>query len=739
MADFLRALLCLTVIVDFFLALMVIKSNSKKLENRFFAVFLFAAVFWSIGDALMLYADTYETARAGVILFYVAPLITTLFVLLFSLVFPNNRPIRARTAIIFAIPTLVIFLAMSINTDLFLQGIVLNPEGQNLVTHHAKPYQIYSLYFNAYFVVAYILLIRSYRRSQGDTKKRVGYALWSILVTSILALFTNLTLPIAGKNEYVFAGPMFMLFFAVVVTMGIIRYRFLDIRLVVARSLGYLLSVVTLAAIYGFVAFNVVNELVFSGEEIVFVQRVAFTILAVIIAFTFQPLRQFFDRLTNKLFYQDAYSPQNFLDGLNQVLVSTIDLGAMLHSTGRVVESNLKSEFCAFAIHRTAYEGHRVIGDTGVLHGGKISEDLAELTTGGEKIWVTDGLEGQPELKRLLEKNRIAVLVKLASSASANAEGVGYLMLGAKKSGNPYNSQDIKVLEIVANELVIAIQNALRFEEIQKFNITLQEQIEQATGQLKRTNEKLRALDETKDDFISMASHQLRTPLTSVKGYLSMVLEGDAGKIDAKQAKLLNQAFISSERMVYLIADLLNVSRLKTGKFIIEPTPVNLAEVISSEVVQLVETAEARGLKLAFEKPKHFPTLMFDETKIRQVIMNFIDNAIYYTPAGGHIIVKLEESSESISLKVVDEGIGVPKHEQPHLFTKFFRAGNARKARPDGTGLGLFMAKKVIIAQGGSLIFRSTEGRGSTFGFTFAKARLKPPAGAEAAAEPQAQ
>jgi signal transduction histidine kinase len=115
---------------------------------------------------------------------------------------------------------------------------------------------------------------------------------------------------------------------------------------------------------------------------------------------------------------------------------------------------------------------------------------------------------------------------------------------------------------------------------------------------------------------------------------------------------------------------------------------------------------------------------MLDETKTRQVIMNLVDNAIYYTPTGGHIKVQLTAADKTVELRVVDDGIGVPKSEQHHLFTKFFRAGNARKARPDGTGLGLFMAKKVVLAQGGSIIFESRENVGSTFGFSFPRAKL---------------
>jgi signal transduction histidine kinase len=203
-----------------------------------------------------------------------------------------------------------------------------------------------------------------------------------------------------------------------------------------------------------------------------------------------------------------------------------------------------------------------------------------------------------------------------------------------------------------------------------------------------------------------------------------MVAEADAGKLTKQQKELLEQAFLSSQRMVYLISDLLNVSRLRTGKFVIENKPTNLAEVIATEVNQLQEAAKSNQQTLEYKKPTSFPELNLDETKIRQVIMNFMDNALHYTPKGGRITVILKDTGKSIEFTVEDNGLGIPKTDQKHLFTKFFRAQNAKKARPDGTGLGLFMAKKVIIAQGGAVIFSSDEGKGSTFGFTIPKKAL---------------
>ncbi|HWT55837.1 MAG TPA: HAMP domain-containing sensor histidine kinase [Candidatus Microsaccharimonas sp.] len=291
---------------------------------------------------------------------------------------------------------------------------------------------------------------------------------------------------------------------------------------------------------------------------------------------------------------------------------------------------------------------------------------------------------------------------------------VGLMVAGFYNELEAISEQSMQLLDRLSEPIGIALDNRLLFEENRRIVL-----------QLQRSNIKLKALDETKDDFISMASHQLRTPLTSIKGYLSMVLEGDAGEINETQRKMLGQAFTSSQRMVYLIADLLNVSRLKTGKFIIESASTDLSQMIDEEMAQLTEAAASRGLTLTFKKPATFPKLMLDETKTRQVIMNFIDNAIYYTPKDGHIKVELKDTGPTIEFRVVDDGMGVPKAEQHHLFTKFYRAGNARKARPDGTGLGLFMAKKVVTAQGGAIIFESKESKGSTFGFTFSKAKLQ--------------
>jgi signal transduction histidine kinase len=177
--------------------------------------------------------------------------------------------------------------------------------------------------------------------------------------------------------------------------------------------------------------------------------------------------------------------------------------------------------------------------------------------------------------------------------------------------------------------------------------------------------------------------------------------------------------------MVHLINDFLNVSRLQTGKFIIDRRPIDLATIVAQEVDGLKTTAAQRKLSLSYKVSSNVPRIYADEGKLRQVIMNFVDNAIYYSKESTTIKVTLVADPDVITLKVKDTGIGVPEAEQANLFTKFFRATNARRQRPDGTGVGLYLAKRVIVAHGGKILFESAEGQGSTFGFTLPIKRLQ--------------
>lgn len=701
--------------------LIVLSRNYRALVNVYYGLFAVSLTFFTVFNYLSLQTQDRLWYIRLVVFFSI---LASTF-LLYMLYYLRYKRIREKGIAIAGMVWAFLIAVFSLSPFVF-SGLTPSPDSLPI----AEP-GIYFFIFHliVFLFLALLMMVRGYRSRQDFKKEQYRLMIIGLVPIAVLSPLTGVLLPVFyGNSSYVFLSPVYTTFFIGAVGYAILRHKLFDIRPVLARSVAYILSIVTVALIYISITLFVLGRFAFQGIEIPLNQQISYALVAVVLVFAFQPLKIIFDKVSNGLFYRDAYDTQEFLDDLNKVLVSKVDLEPLLESTTEVIGRNLKNSFTSFYIRKTQYIKTRLLGDDLSHYEEADFERISQLVSHvHQSVIAIDDFEEEDELKKLMQDHDIAIIARLVTTLEYDLEGVGFLAFGPKRSGSPYSRQDTKMIEIIANELVIAIQNALRFEEIEEFNATLQQKVDDATKKLRKTNEKLKEMDETKDEFISMASHQLRTPLTSVKGYLSMVLEGDAGDIKPMQEKLLSQAFTSSQRMVYLIADLLNVSRLRTGKFVIEKIRANLADIVQGEVEQLKETAFSRDLKLMYEKPDDFPELMIDETKVRQVIMNFIDNAIYYTPSGGSITVKLDDKEESIECTVTDTGMGVPKQDQQHLFTKFYRAGNARKARPDGTGLGLFMAKKVIVAQEGAVIFRSKEGEGSTFGFTFPKKALMPP------------
>lgn len=582
-----------------------------------------------------------------------------------------------------------------------------------------------ALYFIPLFLAAMSIgtvLFLAHARLKGLIKTQIDTISLSILISVPIVVIGNAVLPIFGYYALVNYTPLSLGYVVIMMAYVIAKHKLFNIRPFIVRSITYIFSIGIMSAVYAF-GIHSISDWV-AGLHNSFATGTANVLLVVVLVTAFQPLKKLFDRTTNKIFYKDAYDPQSLLGELNKLHISVLNLDVLARNSIEILEKYLKVQYCVISLNvggqiRSYSVGQEIPDEKSLLevYGG-------EAMNMESSVLAVDELNERSKLVRQLEDANIAALLRLRPDTKRRSR-MGYIVMGPRKSGVAFTDIDLRVFDSIINELSLAIQNSLRFEEIERFNATLQQRVDDATRKLRRTNEKLRQIDETKDEFISMASHQLRTPLTSMKGYVSMVLEGDVGEINEGQKKMLSQAFVSSQRMASLISDLLNVSRLRTGKFVIERSRVDLADVVQSEVDQLSDTAKARGLELRYDKPDDFPFLMLDETKTRQVIMNFIDNAIYYTPMGGVISVNLKSKEKTIEFTVTDNGIGVPKAEQPHLFTKFYRAGNARKARPDGTGLGLFMAKKVIVAQGGAIIFKTVEGHGSVFGFTFSRDNLK--------------
>ena len=684
-----------------FLGLITYLNNPKNISNKIFGLLCVASASYTSFNFI---ADIdQQNALIWTRTTFAAAVLVILFMFLFISNFP--RKVLGYHNQISAAVIGGLLLVMSY-TPFIVEAVKLKQDKTDVII--GPWYLLFIIYVVISLISMSILIHRTYRQAGPLDRQRINYVLGGFFITVLLISITNIILPLlAGNNDLSTYGSYFVLIFIIFCSLAIVRTRLFNLRLVVARSITYILLLISLGLVYGLLFF-VTTQLFVNDFGTKTSESFLSTVLALILAFTFQPLRGIFERVTDRIFYRDRYDSQQVLNQFSGILVSELNLDRILRRTLADICTQLRIQFGQVIV----YNNDRIYR---IEHHGPLPKRLMvapELKRLNHAILVTDELS-DGEQKQILTEHGIRVSLTLRT----REEFIGHLLLGDKLSGDIYSSQDIEILEILSKQLAVAVQNAKAYAEIQEFNQTLQARVDHATSRLRVANRHLKELDKTKDEFISMASHQLRTPLTTIKGYLSMMLEGDAGKMSKTQSEFAGYAFGSSERMVNLISDLLNVSRLSAGRFIIQTKPTDMVGMIRDEVRQLENHAKAKHLKLIFDEPKEaLPLAEIDDNKTRQVVMNFIDNAIYYTPSG-NVTVHLDQTGERVRLRVTDTGIGVPDEAKKKLFSKFYRADNAQSVRPDGTGLGLYLARRVVEDQGGTILFESTIGKGSMFGF----------------------
>jgi PAS domain S-box-containing protein len=226
-------------------------------------------------------------------------------------------------------------------------------------------------------------------------------------------------------------------------------------------------------------------------------------------------------------------------------------------------------------------------------------------------------------------------------------------------------------------------------------------------------------LDEAKNGFISIASHQMRTPLTSMRWFSEMLISGDAGAINKEQKKFMETIHDGIERLIALLNLLLQIARVEAGRVKIAPVKITFKNIIDGVAVALGPAIKAKSLKIKMVfKPEHFPIISIDQEVVWQVFLNLISNACRYAPEKGVVTIKGEEKGDFVEFSVADKGIGIPKDAQERVFNKFFRAENAIKLVPEGSGLGLSLVKSLVDGWGGKIWFKSKIGQGTTMHFT---------------------
>jgi len=233
--------------------------------------------------------------------------------------------------------------------------------------------------------------------------------------------------------------------------------------------------------------------------------------------------------------------------------------------------------------------------------------------------------------------------------------------------------------------------------------------------ELKKDSDEANKLNQEKSDFVSTVAHQLRTPLSATKWTLDILLREDAGKLTSDQRALLMKAYESNERIIGLIQDMLGADKAEIKGLELSLVEINITDLINNIVPDFRSQVEKKGLKITILSKRDLPKIRVDLQKIRAVLQNLIENAVKYSKRGGEIKVTLSKVENNLQISVEDSGIGIPKEEQQNIFKKFFRAQNAVREEPNGSGLGLFIVRSIIERHGGSITFESEENKGTKF------------------------
>ena len=303
-------------------------------------------------------------------------------------------------------------------------------------------------------------------------------------------------------------------------------------------------------------------------------------------------------------------------------------------------------------------------------------------------------------------QNLVGIKTSLVYPLTFKNESVGVLIFSMVKHEKDVTAEEKELIAGFTDIVSLAVQNS-------RLYTTLGE----TTKQLSEANEQLKELDKIKDEFVYMASHELRTPMTAIKNYLWLALNKHKDKLDESLTNDLNRAFISTERLIRLVQDMLTVSRIEGNRLVFDVKPVKIEEAARQIVDELSPVAREKNLNLTFVPPTESFVINGDHSRIMEVLQNFIGNSLKFTPTGGTITVSIRRNNGMIEASVSDTGVGIPKEDLPRLFQKFGRLGHSYKrfVGETGTGLGLFITKQIVEAHGGKILVSSEVDHGSTF------------------------
>ena len=717
MITFFKIINLTTAILILFLGLIVLKRNSKSWINiSFFILTLFTSI-WVFTNFLMFIFQTLFWVR----LTYATGSFAMISYPVWAYIFCKGKN---KFIFLFYVTGFILFI-LSL-TPLIIKDVV-SFVSIGIPVIYGSFFFLFVFYILASYISLLVILFTSYKKTTGVKKNQILFILIGVFLFGISVITFNTILPIFNINSLINLDSPSSLIFVAFNAYAIIKHRFMDIRILVLKSMVYSLIIGIIAGIDALIAYLIIQKYQIAVNQNIF------HILVIIIAiFSFNPLKRLFEKYTDRLFAKGRYNPDVLLDEIGDITNSILLLEPLLQSLTYLLYKELRVEKIAILTSEWSENSDEnnskkkcnrcSIGYDKFQIPNSKYQKLVKIIN-DKNILVYDELKEKDKDKKILRKLDISLIVPLKIENIP----IALLVLSNKKSGDAWTSEDIKFLTLISHQIAISIKNAQSYSKMASDKKRIQKLLEER-----------KELDKLKEEFQAIATHEINTPIAATEGYLSMVLEGKTGKISEKSKEFVEQAFQGTKRTHLLIKNLISASQIEHGKISINKLPSNIKRIVSEAFYELKPKADKRNLELILNKSKDsIPKINIDPVLIKEVILNLITNAIKFTKTG-QIIVSVHPSSLPCSAKVLrdgeklqrtgqkpktknivitieDTGVGMDKKHIPHIFDKFYQIDTSYTREYEGTGLGLYVVKSIIDLHKGKIKVQSQPNVGSKF------------------------
>jgi signal transduction histidine kinase len=681
--------------------------NSASRLNRVFAYFLAGLAIWNFGVFMLRQAPDPVTAYWVEVVIHVGLIPVPAFYYHFVLIFLESTSRHRRSLALAYALTLLFSLFNVVGSPLFMKGVTNTYWGWAPV---AGPlYNVFFLYLHAFFIWGLVHLTKATKGIESSFRRnrarliQIGTLVilaggFIDFIRFILARF----IPVLDRAYPVgiFANTVL----ALMLGTSIVRYRLFDVTVAVKKAAVYLvLGVLTTSVLAGVTRLAEVQFDLEAASALWIVVPLGFLITLVL-----SPLGLHVEALIQRVMFSRRRGCYDTLLALSKDMSGILNFNKLVDTLLQGLVRGIPLTHCALLIYdrdANAYVPYREETTTesdGVAGAIRADSPIVPWLKSEGEVLVKEEIKLNPRIAAYFEgaeaeldevKASLVVPLKIENNL------IGIVLLGEKLSGEIFDSQELEVLSVLANQAAISLGNASLYEE------------------LGTTNARLLEANQLKSQFLASMSHELRTPLNSIIGFSKVLLNRLDGDLTERQEAYIRSVHSSGTHLLRLINSILDFSRIEAGKMDVHPEEIALNDLVTECIDTSVPLVRGKPLKIEKDIAVALPTIRADRTKVKQVLLNLMSNAVKFT-ATGRVLVRAQPEPDGVHLSVADTGIGIRERDLARLFEPFSRLNNPLSREAGGTGLGLAISKKFIEMHGGKIWAESRENQGSTFHFT---------------------